>query len=323
MTQSHRRSLRYLVVLFTASGCRPTHDSIETSAGEIEVAPGVQLHYSARGAGADTVLVPLGVFLEQALAPLAEDRTLIFYDVRSRGRSATVNDATKLGLNEEVEDLDRVRRHFRIAHPSVIGFSYMGAAAALFAARHPGVAKRIVLLGPLAPQAAIVAKAQGNVIARLDSSSVQRLTKKLAMPAAAREEERETCVEFWKTYANAYMASGHAELAERTMNPTCDISNETPRSFNRVLAAVFVNVGAWDWQAAADSISAPVLIIEGSDDVVAPASGGAAWAAHIRESRILTVPDAGHLAWAEHPEAVREAIWTFLRGNWPRGARRE
>ena len=73
-------------------------------------------------------MIPNGIYLVADLEPLASGRTLIFYDVRNRGRSECATDPAVLerGILNDVDDLDDVRRHFNAERVDVIGHSYVG-----------------------------------------------------------------------------------------------------------------------------------------------------------------------------------------------------
>lgn len=57
---------------------------------------GVRLYFQKLGSGAATTIVPNGISLVDDFKHLAGDRTLIFYDMRNRGRSDSISDASKL-----------------------------------------------------------------------------------------------------------------------------------------------------------------------------------------------------------------------------------
>lgn len=94
------------------------------SEGYVQAAEGVRLHYRKIGDGPQTVVIPW-VTLPQVdeLAPLAEGRTLIFYAPRGRLRSDTVEPA-KISFENEIADLDAVRRHFGLEKIALLGWSH-------------------------------------------------------------------------------------------------------------------------------------------------------------------------------------------------------
>ncbi len=112
----------------------------------------MQLYYCLVGTGPDTVVVPAAAFLIQKFKRLSPGLTLIFYDPRNRGRSEAVSDTTHLGIQYSLSDLEDVRQHFRIKKMSSIGWSYLGAMVALYAAERPEQVDRVVQIGPIPPR---------------------------------------------------------------------------------------------------------------------------------------------------------------------------
>src|SRR5688500_1697771 len=95
--------------------------------GTIDAGDGVQLYYQKVGDGENKIIIPLGLFLFDEFRSLAtDDRTLIFYDVRNRGRSSHVTDSTLIGIWQDVHDMETVRKHFGANKVSLIGWSYLG-----------------------------------------------------------------------------------------------------------------------------------------------------------------------------------------------------
>ena len=80
------------------------------------------------GQGDRTILLPNAVYLLEHLAWLGRDHTLIAYDLRNRGRSASVRDRELLhrGIHHDVEDLETVRAAYKAEQPHLIGHSYLG-----------------------------------------------------------------------------------------------------------------------------------------------------------------------------------------------------
>ncbi|HLK21832.1 MAG TPA: alpha/beta hydrolase [Bryobacteraceae bacterium] len=63
----------------------------------------------------------------------------MFYDLRNRGWSDAVNDASKLsrGIHNDVNDLDALRRYFRLNQIDLIGHSYLGLMVILYSMKYP------------------------------------------------------------------------------------------------------------------------------------------------------------------------------------------
>jgi pimeloyl-ACP methyl ester carboxylesterase len=106
---------------------------MESSEGMIAVDDGVHLYFQKLGTGSRTILIPNGLCFLEDFRHLAEGCTVIFYDVRNRGRSETITDQALLarGIHQDVNDLDAVRRHFGMDQFDLIGHSYMGLTVAV------------------------------------------------------------------------------------------------------------------------------------------------------------------------------------------------
>src|SRR5260370_34802137 len=125
---------------------------MKSSEGLVFVRRGLHLYYRILGDGRETVVVPNANWLADALQPLAEGRRLILYDPRSRGRSSTVTDRRHLGVEQDVRDLETVRRYFGLDRLSLLGTSYHAAITALYAMENHDRVERMLLVCPITPR---------------------------------------------------------------------------------------------------------------------------------------------------------------------------
>ena len=104
------------------------------SEGFVTTDDGLRLFYRRVGEGPLTLMLN-GVPFVDDFAPLAEGRSIVFFDNRCRGRSDAARDMSQIerGIHHDVDDLDALRRHFGAAQVNVIGLSYAGVTAALYA----------------------------------------------------------------------------------------------------------------------------------------------------------------------------------------------
>src|SRR5262245_2883 len=125
---------------------------LRSSEGFVFVRPGLHLYTRVLGdggAGAETVIVPNANWLAEAFLPLAEERRLILYDPRSRGRSSAVSNPNQLTLEEDVADLEAVRRYYGAGRFSLIGSSYHAAITALYTLENTERVERLMLVCPI------------------------------------------------------------------------------------------------------------------------------------------------------------------------------
>jgi proline iminopeptidase len=79
------------------------------------------------------------------LAPLTEKLQLVYFDHRGSGRSAR-GDKAKYTLDENVEDMEALRRYLGLGPIVTIGTSYGGMVGMAHAARHPDSVSHLVLV---------------------------------------------------------------------------------------------------------------------------------------------------------------------------------
>src|SRR5215510_8695936 len=69
----------------------------------IETDDGYRLAYEKVGRGSDPVIVPARLFLAEPFRGLwSRQRTIVFYDMRDRGRSESIQDLSKISVENDV-----------------------------------------------------------------------------------------------------------------------------------------------------------------------------------------------------------------------------
>src|SRR5215831_11769565 len=191
--------LASLCLAATALAQQSSQSTTET--GYVTASDGVRLHYTKVGRGAKTVIiVPGRLFLFRDFQRLSNGRTLIFYDMRNRGFSDAVSDASKISLQHDADDLEAVREHFQVEKPDLIGFSYLGKIVILYATQRPDHVNRIVQLGPVARKLgtqfpkALTAGDEDKVPDPADEKRLDELFKS----GFAKDHPKEYCEMEWK-----------------------------------------------------------------------------------------------------------------------------
>jgi proline iminopeptidase len=117
---------------------------------------GCELFYQRLGKGWPTIVVHGGMVLDSSnflphLAPLGEFLDLIIYDQCGRGRSKEREgaDRSKATIWDDVEDLEGLRKTLNLGKVNVIGHSWGGIIAGLFASKYPGSINKLVMIAPV------------------------------------------------------------------------------------------------------------------------------------------------------------------------------
>src|SRR3954471_5149215 len=89
-------------------------------------------------------------YLRPQLDALAKpgQRRLFYYDQRGGGRSPLDAGVKAGGWRVHVEDLEAVRRHLQRDRLTLVGYSWGGLLALLYATEHPDRVERLALISP-------------------------------------------------------------------------------------------------------------------------------------------------------------------------------
>jgi proline iminopeptidase len=273
---------------------------------------GVRLYFEQLGSG-PKVVIPNGMILIDDFRSLAGNRTLIAYDARNRGRSDSPGDGS---IQQDVEDLEAVRRHFGIARIDLIGHSYVGLMVALYAMRYPAHAGRIVQIGPMEP---VPGKQYPAHLTGNDGTMAAVFAKlgQLQKEIVPSTDPVEFCRKAWAVLGLLYVTD--PADAGRINWGRCELPNE--RNFmQHWQGKILPSIQSLKLMEEVSKVEAPVLTIHGTRDRNAPYGGGREWAAILPDARLVTVEGAAHAPWIEAPEKVFGAIRAFFDGGWPEGS---
>jgi proline iminopeptidase len=280
----------------------------------VDTPDGTRLYVRVLGTGPDTVIIGSVAYLSADFTPLAAGRTLIFYDPRNRGGSDRVLDADRVSMSHEVADLEAVRAHFGVARPALIGWSYLGAVVALYAAEYPENVRALVQVGPVPPRPATRATTEQRG-SPPDSADLRVLAELQASDLSSTDPTRYCREVVLRQMVRPMM--GRPEAADRMQADPCVYWNEWP---NHVFATMrrfipWMMGVEWNYSDRAAQVTAPVLIVHGTADPNAVVEGGRDWAALLPGAELVELPGVGHAPWLEAPTEFFSAVDRFLRAH--------
>jgi proline iminopeptidase len=285
-----------------------------------------RLFYRVVGDRGDTIIAihgGPGVDLESIAGdfmPLAERHVVIFYDQRGTGRSTLPADTARLTAQQQVDDLDAVRRHFGASRVALVAHSYGPLLAATYALAHPEAVRRMVFFGPVPPRRGDFWQRFGRTMsAQLDSAQLARLTdanRRLADTTASPEETRRACRDYWAIGMRPRLAEPDRTLA-LVRSDLCASSPAGIRygltTTNRVVMASY---GDWDLRERLRGLAVPTLVVHGEQEAI-PMDLVEEWVTSLPHARLVRVPNAAHFTYAERPELVWPAVERFLAEGGP------
>jgi proline iminopeptidase len=279
---------------------------------------GLSLYLQVVGLGPQTVVIPNGMYFRDDFDRLSDGRTLAFFDLRNRGLSETVSDPLKLkrGVFNDVDDLEAIRGHLGISKIAVIGHSYVGLVAVLYAMRHPAHVTRVVQISSSPPFAGKKYPAHLTT----DDGVVEEALGKLAELQKDRSSQSavEFCKKMWSVLRTIYVAN--PVDAVKIDWGRCDLANERGgmKYFNEFIVPSMqaLELAPQDFA----KVVAPVLILHGKRDRSAPHGGAREWSLLLPDARLVSLEHVAHAPWIEAPAKVFGDIQTFLDGSWPHDA---
>lgn len=216
----------------------------------------------------------------------------------------------RIGIEWDLRDLEAVRSHFGIGRVSLVGWSYLGAVVALYAAERPERVRRVVQIGPMAPrdETARIPDERGSPPDSADLALLARLERE-GLPET---DPLAYCREYTMLRLVRPMM-GRPEAATRSRMDPCTYWNEWPDQLFRTIRHLLRE--DWDYTEEARRVEAPVLTVHGTDDPNAAVEGGREWASLLPDARLLEIEGVGHAPWLEAPEEFFGEVDAFLRGG--------
>lgn len=326
-----RPLLVLLLLAATACASRAHGDSALSSAreGYVVTPDSARLFYRVVGGRGDTIIAihgGPGVDLESIagdFAPLAARHVVIFYDQRGTGRSTLPADTSRLTAQQQIDDLDAVRRHFGGGRVTLVAHSYGPLLAATYALAHPDAVRKMVFFGPVPPRRGDFWQRFGRTMsAQLDSAQLARLAdanRRLADTSASPEETRRACRDYWAVGMRPRLAE-----PDRTLPLVrSDLCASSPAGIrygltttNRVVMASY---GDWDLRERLRGLAVPTLVVHGEREAI-PMDLVEEWVSSLPHARLVRVPNAAHFTYAERPELVWPEVERFLAEAAPAGA---
>ena len=296
------------------------------------VEPGIDLYYQTQGNGKTPVLVihggPGSPFEEPiaALDSLGEQYTFYYYHQRGCGNSTHPIDTfesknygenvtlldEKLGLAAQLADIERIRIILGEEKLILMGHSFGGLIASLYAAEFPEHVEKMVLISPA--EMIIMPPPEGGLYESI-------------APYLSEEEidEYQAYIKDYLNFGNIFQYS-EDQLIERTLKfssyyekaleakgQIIPESNEGTQIGGWMPFALYFGIGAKnDFTPYLERIDAPVLIIHGEDDFQT-VNVSYLYANALPNAEVKTIANAGHFSFSDQPQEFIELVGRFLQ----------
>lgn len=262
---------------------------------------GTELFYSEVGHGLPCLVMHGGLGVDHTqfrewLDPLGDVLRLIYYDHRGNGRSGRPPIET-LTFDQLVADADGLRAQLGFERTAVLGHSYGGCLALLYALRYPQRVSHLLLVGTTAAWDYFDEMAAEVTRRGVSADVVHALVDLPASEAEMADNQR--------VLAPLALHHDNVALINRLLGET--IWNAAANVRSRELAPdcnVVSRLG---------EIAAPTLIMTGFEDFFCPPSQAERMHRGIRSSKKVIFEHSGHYPFAEENAAFQDAVRAWLR----------
>lgn len=297
-----------------------------------QVESDITLHFDAYGDGHPVLIVHGGPGIPYAnawkgLEPLTDRFKFYYYHQRGCGDSSRPFDRFEsgnyyanmtelertLGLGAQIADIERIRQILGQDKLMIIGHSFGGFIASMYAAEFPDRVEKLILVAP------------AGVLTPPDEDRNLFDLARAELPQEQHSEYDALLTEYFD-FGNIFSKTD-AELVslhERTgkfllpaMGYDASQFDTGPKSGGwTVFALYFSNGRSFDFRPAVSSITAPTLILQGADDDISVA-GSRTYEHAIPKSTFVSIGGgsdvhAGHFVFDDCPEEFATEVETFL-----------
>jgi proline iminopeptidase len=274
--------------------------------------PGAQLYFREIGAGPPLLVLHGGPdfnhsYLLPDLDRLSRSFRLIYYHQRGRGRSSGAVAPEDIGLDSEMDDVDRVRGHFGLDAVSVLGHSWGGLLAMEYATRHPDRVSRMILLNTGPASNADLARFQE--LRWATEAEALATTRAVAGRREYATGDIATEAEYYRAhFSGTLRRPEHIEaIVHRLRLDFTPADILKARAFEqRLYAQTWLSPG-YDLLPRLRRLSMPTLVICGEHDLF-PLDGIRKIAEAIPGAHLVVLEECGHFAYLERPAEVEIAI---------------
>lgn len=251
--------------------------------------PAVVLH---GGPGADHG------YLLPGFDALADGRELIYYDQRGGGRSPVARDVP-VGWRDHVADLEALREIWGLQRLALVGYSWGGLLAQLYATEHPDRVERLALVSP-APSWRAARDEFERRFAERNLAPALEAERRALRETGLRERDPQAYERRLFELAVVPYFYDPAKARELTAF----------RVVGRTQQEVWRSLGDYDLRPALQRLRLPAFVLHGENDPI-PIEASRETAGRLR-AELHALGRCGHCPHVERPDEFRRLVDAFL-----------
>lgn len=254
-------------------------------------------------------------YLLPSLDAFGDIYRLVYFDQRGRGQSADGVRPDDVSLATDLEDVERVRQHFGLDAPTLLGHSWGTVLALEYALRYPNRVSQLVLMNPAPASSADAALLRKAYTSQLGDQMERQRAIVTGQPYQQGDPDT-VAARYRIHFTHALAKPEHYEALMRTMRAAFVAQGAAgilkARAVEDRLMADTWEQASYDLMPRLASLRVPTLVLWGDRDFI-PREISEHLVDALPEARLVTLDGCGHFAYLECPAAVRTALLDFAR----------
>lgn len=239
--------------------------------------------------------------LKARYGKLAKTMQLVYFDHRGHGRSAR-GDPLTYTLDENVEDMEALRKYLGLSQIVSIGTSYGGTVAMAHAARYPSSVSHLILVATIC-HSGYVERARELVAQRGTAEQVRYCEDLFAGRINSEQKMREYFIAMGDLYAKVADPALSEQGLHRAML--------SPEALNRAHGPEGT-LRNFDLRPELGAITAPTLVLAGRHDWICPVEFSEEICRLISDSELRIFEHSSHAIGGDEPEQFLDAVAGFV-----------
>lgn len=292
----------------------------------------IKLYHFSQGLGQNVLIIHGGPGYPitqplPGLAPLTDRYRFYYYDQRGCGKSSRPIDTfassnyyqnmqtldRALGLGAQIADIERIRQIIGEDKLILVGHSFGGFLASLYAAEFPEHVKSLILVAPA--ETLVMPPPSGGLFEQVKpllpedmrpeyDAYLKRYLDYGSIFGKSESELASLNAEFARYYAAALSRKGYAVPVE----------TQPAAGGGWMVPAMYLSMGLrHDYRSALKRVSAPVLVIHGENDLQ-PEQASRMYAEAFPNAEFQVIKNASHFSFSEQPQEFAQVVGRFLGG---------
>ncbi len=291
-----------------------------------QIEPGIALAHFVAGEGRPVLVIHGGPgipFSEPlaGLAPMTSSFRFHYYDQRGSGESTRPFDRfaasdtyasltqleRTLGIGAQLADIERIRQILGEERLLLIGHSWGGLLATLYAAEFPDRVEALVLVAPADMLTMPAPQGQPDLFA----------TVRGRLPLGRRAEYDAfiaDCLDFGRLFekSETELSAQQTQFGAYYQLATGDAPPAGGQPGGWMAMAQYLSLGQHhDYRSALNAVEAPALVIHGADDLQS-VTATQRYVDALPHATLVVIEDAGHFPFEQQPDAFARPVGDFL-----------